>query len=103
MSIAGERRIPLRVSSNTAYLWNIEGMHRLPLTAFRSHTEFTKIDIAILRSKYHVCGILTGTLPHLSQQNVFLGTPLILLPEEVVLLVEKGIAIQYLVCAVPEC
>jgi len=104
MSIARERRIPLRVSSNTAYLWNIEGMHRLPPTSFRLHNnEFTKIDIAILRSKHHVCGILTGTLPHLSQQNVFLGTPLILLPEEVVLLVEKGITIQYLVCAVPEC
>ena len=29
-------------------------------------------------------------MPHLSQQNVFLGLPLILLPEEVVLLVEKG-------------
>lgn len=28
-------------------------------------------------------------LPHLSQQNVFLGIPLVLLPEEVVLLVEK--------------
>ena len=32
---------------------------------------------------------LTGTLPHLSQQNVFLGVPLVLLPEEVVLLIEK--------------
>ena len=34
--------------------------------------------------------MLTGTLPHLSQQNVFLGVPLLLIPEEVVLLVEKG-------------
>ena len=34
--------------------------------------------------------MLTGTLPHLSQQNVFLGVPLLLMPEEVVLLVEKG-------------
>lgn len=37
-----------------------------------------------------MCGVLTGTLPHLSQQNVFLGVPLILMPEEVVLLVENG-------------
>ncbi|KAG6331175.1 hypothetical protein ID866_7912, partial [Astraeus odoratus] len=36
--------------------------------------------------------MLTGTLPHLSQQNVFLGVPLLLMPEEVVLLVEKGFA-----------
>src|ERR1700722_4551922 len=48
------------------------------------------IDIAKLRSEHRICGILTGTLPHLSQQNVFLGPPLVLMPEEVVLLVEKG-------------
>ncbi|KAF9452288.1 tRNA-intron endonuclease catalytic domain-like protein, partial [Macrolepiota fuliginosa MF-IS2] len=69
-----DRKVPLRVSNNTAYLWNVE-------------------DIATLRSKHHICGILTGTLPHLSQQNAFLGIPLVLLPEEVVLLVENEIAI----------
>lgn len=52
--------------------------------------DFVRTDIATLRSQHHICGILTGTLPHLSQQNVFLGVPLILLPEEVVLLVENG-------------
>lgn len=49
------------------------------------------VDITTLRSQHHICGILTGTLPHLSQQNVFLGVPLILMPEEAVLLVENGI------------
>ena len=34
-------------------------------------------------------GVLTGTLPRLSQQNVFLGLLLVLLPEELDLLVEK--------------
>jgi tRNA-splicing endonuclease subunit Sen34 len=33
--------------------------------------------------------VLSGTLPHLSQQNIFLGLPLVLVPEELVLLVEK--------------
>jgi hypothetical protein len=47
-------------------------------------------DISILRSQHHICGLVTGTLPHLSQQNAFLGIPLVLMPEEVVLLVEKG-------------
>lgn len=42
-----------------------------------------------MRAEHHICGVLTGTLPHVSQQNVFLGPPLILLPEEVVLLVKK--------------
>lgn len=55
-----------------------------------AYNEFIKVDIATLRSNHHICGILTGTLPHLSQQNVFLGIPLVLLPEEVVLLVENG-------------
>jgi len=53
-------------------------------------------DISRLRSEHHICGILTGTLPHLSQQNVFLGLPLVLMPEEVVLLVEKGIRFNLL-------
>jgi len=49
-----------------------------------------KQDVARIRSKYKLCGVLSGTLPHLSQQNVFLGLPLVLLPEETVLLVEIG-------------
>ncbi|KAF5358036.1 hypothetical protein D9756_001932 [Leucocoprinus leucothites] len=75
----GKRKISLRVSDNTAYLWNVD--------------EFIKVDIATLRSKHHICGILAGTLPHLSQQNAFLGIPLIILPEEVVLLVENEVAV----------
>lgn len=51
------------------------------------------LDIATLRSKHRICGVLTGTLPHLSQQNVFLGVPLVLMPEEVVLLVELGMSL----------
>lgn len=47
-------------------------------------------DASTLRSKYRVTGILIGTLPSISQQNVFLGLPLLLMPEEVVLLVENG-------------
>ncbi|GBE82612.1 tRNA-intron endonuclease catalytic domain-like protein [Sparassis latifolia] len=69
-----ERRIPLRVSNQKAYVWDVD-------------------DIATLRSQHHICGVLTGTLPHLSQQNVFLGIPLLLIPEEVVLLVEKQLAV----------
>ncbi|KAH9923975.1 tRNA-intron endonuclease catalytic domain-like protein [Epithele typhae] len=69
-----DRKIELRVAQQKAYVWDVE-------------------DIATLRAKHHVCGILTGTLPHLSQQNVFLGIPLVLLPEEVVLLVEKHLAV----------
>ena len=51
-----------------------------------------RADIAIIRSQHRICGVLTGSLPHLSQQNVFLGVPLVLMPEEAVLLVDIGIS-----------
>jgi len=69
-----DTRIRLRVSNQKVYVWDVD-------------------DIATLRAKHHICGILTGTLPHLSQQNVFLGVPLVLMPEEVVLLVENELAV----------
>jgi hypothetical protein len=54
-----------------------------------------RADIAIIRSQHRICGVLTGTLPHLSQQNVFLGVPLVLMPEETVLLVDIGTSIFF--------
>jgi tRNA-splicing endonuclease subunit Sen34 len=45
-----------------------------------------------LRREHHVGGVLIGTLPQVPQQNVFLGLPLELMPEEARLLVEKGVA-----------
>ncbi|KAH8108160.1 tRNA-intron endonuclease catalytic domain-like protein [Cristinia sonorae] len=74
MDSPSERAIELRISNNKAYVWDVE-------------------DLALLRAKHHICGVLTGTLPHVSQQNVFLGMPLVLMPEEVVLLVENGLAV----------
>lgn len=48
--------------------------------------------VTYLRREHHICGVLIGSLPQLPQQNVFLGLPLELMPEEVRLLVEKGLA-----------
>ncbi|KAL9610733.1 MAG: hypothetical protein Q9167_004596 [Letrouitia subvulpina] len=45
-----------------------------------------------LRSTHHILGVLIGTLPKFPQQNIFLGLPWELQPEEVRLLVEKGVA-----------
>lgn len=45
-----------------------------------------------IRRVYHVTGTLIGGLPQAPQQNVFLGIPLELMPEEARLLVEKGVA-----------
>lgn len=48
--------------------------------------------ITYLRKEHHILGVLVGTLPQVPQQNVFLGVPLELQPEEVRLLVDKGVA-----------
>lgn len=48
--------------------------------------------VTYLRRAHHICGVLIGSLPQVPSQNVFLGLPLELMPEEAKLLVEKGIA-----------
>lgn len=48
--------------------------------------------IAHCRRVHNICGMLVGTIPNLSQQNIFLGVPLELMPEEARVLVEKGAA-----------
>ncbi|KAL8698999.1 MAG: hypothetical protein Q9224_001605 [Gallowayella concinna] len=45
-----------------------------------------------LRRNHNILGVFIGSLPQSPQQNVFLGLPLELQPEEVTLLVEKGLA-----------
>ncbi|GAA5888698.1 hypothetical protein JCM16303_003056 [Sporobolomyces ruberrimus] len=70
----GEEPIKLRVANQKAYLWDLN-------------------DIQKLRVQHHICGSLHGTLPQVTQQNVFLGIPLVLAPEEVVLLVKNRIAV----------
>lgn len=48
--------------------------------------------ITWLRKNHNILGVLIGTLPQIPQQNVFLGLPLELQPEEARLLVETGLA-----------
>ncbi|KAI9758215.1 MAG: tRNA-splicing endonuclease subunit [Lichina confinis] len=51
------------------------------------------VDVIMhLRHEHHICGVLRGSLPLFPQQNVFLGVPLELMPEEARLLVDKGAA-----------
>ncbi|GAA5830326.1 hypothetical protein JCM11251_001308 [Rhodosporidiobolus azoricus] len=66
--------VKLLVANQKVYLWDLT-------------------DVQRLRVEHHICGVLSGTLPQVTQQNVFLGLPLVLLPEEVVLLVRNKIAV----------
>ncbi|EAW12982.1 tRNA splicing endonuclease subunit SEN34 [Aspergillus clavatus NRRL 1] len=65
--------IPISYISGSYYLFSIDA-------------------VTYLRREHHICGVLIGTLPQIPQQNVFLGLPLELMPEEARLLVEKGVA-----------
>lgn len=67
-------RIAIHLANGTAYLWTVA-------------------DVEAARTKYHICGLLCGTLPLIPQQNVFLGLPLRLIPEEVALLLRSGAGI----------
>ncbi|KAL1756515.1 hypothetical protein FB107DRAFT_211169 [Schizophyllum commune] len=66
--------VRISISNRRAFIWDVD-------------------DIATVRSHHRICGLLTGTLPRLAQQNAFLGVPLVLMPQEVTLLVEKGFAV----------
>lgn len=65
----------------------------IPISLISDHYLLFSINaVTYLRREYHICGVLSGTLPQVPQQNVFLGLPLELMPEEARLLVEKGVA-----------
>ena len=53
---------------------------------------FSADTVTWLRREHHILGVLIGTLAQVPQQNVFLGIPLELQPEEARLLVEQGLA-----------
>ncbi|XP_007432205.1 tRNA-splicing endonuclease subunit Sen34 [Python bivittatus] len=49
-------------------------------------------DVRRIREEHRIVGVLVGALPRKPRQNVRLGLPLELLPEEARLLLEKGLA-----------
>ena len=70
----------------------------LPFPIFQiSHTirRYLLYDINTvtwLRRTHNILGVFIGSLPQSPQQNIFLGLPLELQPEEATLLLEKGLA-----------
>lgn len=66
-------KIKIYVDNNVGFVWNSE-------------------DVLLLRRQHRIVGKLVGALPRAPQQNNQLGLPLQLSPEEVTVIVEKGIA-----------
>jgi len=64
-----------------------------PISRIADRYLLFSIDIiSHCRRNHNICGMLIGTIPNLSQQNIFLGIPVELMPEEARVLVEKGAA-----------
>ena len=64
-----------------------------PISLIHNRYLLFSIDaITYIRRVHHITGVLIGSIPQIPQQNVFLGIPLQLTPEEARLLVEKGAA-----------
>lgn len=66
-----------------------------PFPIFLVGGRYTLYDINTVshaRRNHNITGVLIGGLPQAPQQNVFLGIPLELMPEEARLLVEKGVS-----------
>lgn len=101
-----ERRIQLHVSNGKAYVWDAQGglsgrslsrrklKSRLLIAARCRHVLLFRCrsDVALLRVHHRITGLTAGTLPGVAQQNAFLGLPLLLAPEEVVLLLSLRVA-----------
>ena len=70
-------------------VWSAEGMHAVSILPYET-TLVSSLDAEKLCSHWRVVGGRIGALPRNPRQNVELGLPLLLLPEEVALLCNKG-------------
>jgi tRNA-splicing endonuclease subunit Sen34 len=64
-----------------------------PFPIFAVSGKYLLYDVEVVsyvRREHHVCGVLLGNIPHATQQNLFNGIPLELLPEQARLLVVRG-------------
>ena len=66
-----EKQVPISLIAKRYYLFDVD-------------------DVLHVRRVHHICGVFVGGIPHVPHQNVFLGLPLELMPEEARLLVEQG-------------
>ncbi|KAI9893167.1 MAG: tRNA-splicing endonuclease subunit [Vezdaea aestivalis] len=65
----------------------------IPISQVGKRYRLYNIDaISHIRKHHHICGVFLGSIPQIPQQNVFLGIPLELMPEEARLLVDRGAA-----------
>lgn len=80
-------------SISTALKMDFQPTLPIPISFISGRYLLFSIDaVTYLRREHNICGVLIGSLPQIPQQNVFLGLPLELMPEEARLLVDQGVA-----------
>ena len=68
----------------------------LPISISQIGGRYVIFDVKLaswLRREHRICGVTIGTLPIAPSQNLFLGVPVEIMPEEAQLLAERGIAV----------
>jgi tRNA-splicing endonuclease subunit Sen34 len=68
----------------------------LPISISMIGSRYLLFDVNTLtwlRREHHICGVALGTLPVAPAQNLFLGVPIEIMPEEAQLLVERGVGV----------
>lgn len=50
-------------------------------------------DVMYLRRSHNICSVFVGTIPQNPQQNIFMGLPIELMPEEAQVLVDKNVGL----------
>ncbi|KAK2737428.1 tRNA-splicing endonuclease subunit [Myotisia sp. PD_48] len=90
LAIVDER---IFMDENTCHAVGEEPELPIPISNIAGHYFLFSVDaVTYLRREHHIGGVLVGTLPQVPQQNVFLGLPVELMPEEARLLVDKKVA-----------
>ena len=90
-----ERKQNLQGLISSSLIMSVSETPNLPIAISYIHDRYLLFDINVatyLRREHNIPGVLTGSLPQIPQQNVFLGLPLELMPEEVKVLADKGVA-----------
>jgi len=92
-NLGGNTFLPTQVLRSGAITMASEPALPIPISLTAGKYLLFSIDaVTYLRREHHICGVFIGALPTHPQQNVFLGLPMQLMPEEARLLVDKKVA-----------
>lgn len=88
-----DESIILDCCNESVFIWDAHGEVKGLQNAIQfKQILFLQIDVYRLRTEYRIVGNCVGCLPSLPRQDQLMGLPMELMPEEVFVLLTKGIA-----------